>query len=112
MCGDNAERLYVAFSDDGFVCGYCCIQRVLDEVEILRIAVCPDLRRHGIGAELLDFVICDLKGDACTKFFLEVKSDNLPAIGLYESFGFRKIAVRNDYYGKGCHALIYNLQSD
>jgi ribosomal-protein-alanine N-acetyltransferase len=40
---------------------------------------------------------------------LEVKSDNLEAIGLYESLGYLKLNVRKDYFGPGLDAQVMRL---
>jgi ribosomal-protein-alanine N-acetyltransferase len=41
---------------------------------------------------------------------LEVKVDNLEAIGLYESLGYSKLNVRKDYFGPGLDALVMRLE--
>lgn len=107
MCGASAERLYAAIDDSSRVIGYCCCQTVLDECEILRVAVAPEYRRQNVGRRLLDFVTALLKREGFCFYFLEVRSDNVPALGLYEGLGFELISQRSDYYSKGCHALIY-----
>ena len=37
---------------------------------------------------------------------LEVKTDNVDAIGLYESLGYVKLNIRNNYFGAGLDALV------
>jgi ribosomal-protein-alanine N-acetyltransferase len=37
---------------------------------------------------------------------LEVKTDNVEAISLYESLGYSKLNVRKDYFGTGLDALV------
>jgi ribosomal-protein-alanine N-acetyltransferase len=41
---------------------------------------------------------------------LEVKVDNLEAIGLYESLGYSKLNTRKDYFGSGLDALVMRLE--
>jgi ribosomal-protein-alanine N-acetyltransferase len=41
---------------------------------------------------------------------LEVKTDNLEAIGLYESLGYLKLNVRKDYFGAGLDAQVMRLE--
>jgi ribosomal-protein-alanine N-acetyltransferase len=41
---------------------------------------------------------------------LEVRSDNGPAIALYDRFGFERISSRTDYYGPSVDALIMRLR--
>jgi hypothetical protein len=37
---------------------------------------------------------------------LEVKTDNLTAISLYESLGYAKLNIRKNYFGNGLDALV------
>ena len=44
------------------------------------------------------------------KVFLEVRSDNIAAVSLYERFGFEVLRVRSGYYnGKDATVMIKNL---
>ena len=109
MCASSSEKIFVATNDSKEIIAYCCTQSVLDESEILRIAVAPSMRRKGIGNILLTEVIKIMQNNGCKTIFLEVRCEN-PAINLYQSCGFVKISERKDYYAKGEHAAIYNLQ--
>jgi len=37
---------------------------------------------------------------------LEVKTDNVEAISLYETLGYAKLNIRKDYFGTGLDALV------
>ena len=55
-------------------------------------------RRHqgaGIGRRLLTALISEARG---RPILLEVRTDNEPAIALYDSMGFRSLGVRRRYY--------------
>jgi len=56
----------------------------------LAIAVVPSRRGRGLGKEMLEALIARAKRDGFARLSLSVDRDN-PSIGLYESFGFRKI---------------------
>lgn len=75
--------------------GYMSMQVCCGEGDIMRVAVLPDFRRFGIGRALLTACFSLNKLDAV---FLDVRENNVPAIRLYESFGFEKIGVRKNYY--------------
>lgn len=45
-----------------------------------------------------------------TAMMLEVKADNVVAIGLYESLGYLKLNVRKDYFGAGHDAQVMRLE--
>ena len=59
------------------------------------IGVDPEFQGLGIGRELLAALLEFAGGGAV---FLEVRTDNAPAIALYESVGFVTMGVRKRYY--------------
>lgn len=73
--------------------------RVLDEAEILTIAVLPPWRRLGVGGRLLFAALSAATIAGATSMFLEVAADNLAALALYESSGFVRMGRRKGYYG-------------
>ena len=95
--------------------GVCCVENGVgyaigrvsfDEAELHRIAVLPEKRRTGAGERLLREFLAACKDRGAEKVFLEVRSKNHPAAGLYEKCGFERIAVRKKYYGDD-DALVY-----
>ena len=48
----NADLLVVE-EEKGHVAGYCCIYRVMDEGEIVNVAVSPEYRKQGYGVEMV-----------------------------------------------------------
>lgn len=75
--------------------GYMSMQVVLGEGDIMRVAVLPQYRRHGIGKALLEDCF---SSNTLDRVFLDVRENNTPAIRLYESFDFRSIDIRKKYY--------------
>ncbi|MGE0215026.1 ribosomal protein S18-alanine N-acetyltransferase [Mycolicibacterium sp.] len=90
---------YVAARVDDKVVGYAGIARLGRippfDYEIHTIGVDPAYQGQGIGRGLLTR-LCEFAGNAT--IFLEVRTDNAAAIGLYESEGFVRIGVRKRYY--------------
>jgi ribosomal-protein-alanine N-acetyltransferase len=80
------------------ISGYLCASRIIDEGHILTFAVHPDFRRLGIASELIRDILGQLKREGCRFVFLEVRVSNSAARKMYESFGFRELGVRKDYY--------------
>ena len=80
------------------VSGFALFRHVLDEAELITLAVDPACQRKGIARQLLDAGIGYLSKQACTSIFLEVRSDNRPAIILYERHGFIRSGLRKGYY--------------
>ena len=69
-----------------------------DEAELFRIATLAGERKKGCGGQLMDVMMSNLNKMGIKKAFLEVRSENRGAIGLYEGFGFKRIGVRKEYY--------------
>lgn len=77
--------------------GFVLTRHVLDEEELLLIAVTPEARRRGVGAALIEqlFQVARTRGTA--RVFLEMRRGN-PAIHLYHKLGFEPIGERRNYY--------------
>ncbi len=67
------------------------------EYEIRNIAVSPRLRRQGLGKLLMDHLMAVVE-EQPGPIFLEVRTDNVAAITMYEAYGFRKLGIRRNYY--------------
>lgn len=80
------------------VAGYAMGRVAADEGELFRIAVRPEFRRMHIAEKLLGELHGQMRSRGAVKCFLEVRSRNAPAIALYEKQGYRKIALRKNYY--------------
>lgn len=79
------------------VIGYLFFQQVLDQAELLNIAVKPSFQGEGLGATLLEFCVDKLHASVRC-LHLEVRASNFAAIALYISRGFRQVGERRDYY--------------
>lgn len=79
------------------VVGFCIIQQVLDEANLLLIAIKPNYQGQGLGKQLLNISLGQLKPQPL-QIFLEVRKSNQPAIALYESLNFHQIDIRKNYY--------------
>ena len=95
------EHKYLVAKEDGKVVGYIGIERILDEVHIINMAVHPDYRGKGIGKRLMQHVLNDEE-----VFFLEVRVSNETAQKVYERFGFKVISLRKGYYADGEDAYV------
>ena len=93
----------------GQVVGFCILQPVLDEANLLLMAVHPSQQGKGMGYQLLEASLAMLKNDP-VQVFLEVRESNIAAIKLYEKSDFHQIDMRKNYYPKADgsreHAII------
>lgn len=78
--------------------GYVGMMVVLDEGYISNVAVAPARRRQGIASALIEALLRRAEELALSFVTLEVRQSNVPAISLYEGFGFRPVGRRKNYY--------------
>ena len=89
-------RLTLAELDEE-AAGFAMVRSVLDEAELLLIAVVPAARRRGVGSALLRAVIGDVGARGIADLHLEVRAGN-GAVALYRAHGFAKVGERRAYY--------------
>ena len=95
---DNPLSLWLIAEEEGTVLGYVGSQTVLDETDMMNIAVRPECRRRGIAAALIGELVNQLRAHGSHVLRLEVRESNVPAIALYESMGFTQLGLRKNYY--------------
>ena len=78
--------------------GYVGSQTVMDESDMMNIAVHPDYRRRGIAEALIAALEEQLRQRGSKALTLEVRDSNIPAITLYEKLGFTQVGLRKNYY--------------
>lgn len=88
--------------EGGFLLG----RVIAGEAELLTLAVPPEARRQGIGAELVAAFLAEAAGRGAETAFLEVAADNDAARRLYHRAGFAEAGRRRAYYGPALDALV------
>jgi len=89
--------------------GYVCRWLVVDEMQILNLAVHQDHRRQGIGRQLMKQALDEARNAAIQCVTLEVREANLEAVALYQSLGFVRVGRRSNYYGQGHDGVLMTL---
>ena len=78
--------------------GFCIYSYNEKEAEIITMAILPKYQNQGIGFLILTELEGILSEISCNKVFLEVASNNLIAIHLYDKLGFKSLGIRKNYY--------------
>ncbi len=81
------------------ILGFVMTRFVAGEADILTLAVTPELQNRGVGYGLCHATLRCLSGQGIKKVHLEVSTENLRAIRLYQKVGFERVGVRPKYYG-------------
>ena len=103
------EALLVTFNVFGLMLdgqGFILCRAVVDEAEILTLAVSPRVRRYGVGRTLVEAAAGVAAARGADSLFLEVASTNEAALGLYAATGFAPAGLRRAYYADGADALV------
>ncbi|MGX6993304.1 ribosomal-protein-alanine N-acetyltransferase [Vagococcus penaei] len=95
----NHQLFYILFYDEqSVVQGYICCQWVLDEAELLLIAVHPELRGQSIASRLIQQAREYLMKQKVIQFYLEVRASNQSAQMVYLKNQFQIVGERKNYY--------------
>ena len=89
--------------------GFALVRSVLDECELLLLAVDPAWRGRGIGEALLRDSLRTARRRGITSMNLEVRASNT-AVHLYEKTGFEYVHRRPGYY-RGNDGQLYDALS-
>ena len=95
---DNKLAFWLVAAEGDTVAGYIGSQTVIDETDMMNVAVHPDFRRKGIAEALVNTLVENLQKMGSRCLTLEVRASNAPAIALYEKLGFAEIGRRKNYY--------------
>lgn len=100
---DTPRALFLVACAGDTVVGHLLAWQILDELELLTIAVHPNHRKQGHGRALLLEL---LAVENASVVFLELRRSNGPARSLYLSQGFLEIGCRKAYYRDGEDAIL------
>lgn len=95
---DNKFKISFVILINKIVAGFINLSFNDEEMTILNIATKKEFKRMGIATALIKKSVDIAKQKNLTQIFLEVEIDNMPAIKLYEKFGFEILKIRKNYY--------------
>jgi len=109
MTGEHFKVLGIM--DCGELKGYLSFLHVRDQAEIMNLAVHPGKRQKGLGKKLMKALLDYCRIHGVQWISLEVRMSNVPAISLYQGFGFKEVGRREKYYtDTGEDALVLQLE--
>jgi ribosomal-protein-alanine N-acetyltransferase len=88
MVAEHAER----------VVGFMIYELHKTRLHILNFAVAADVRRRGVGRQMLEKLIGKLSSQRRTRITLEVRETNLAAQVFFRANGFKATSVLHDFY--------------
>ena len=94
---DGVSLMLAWDRDSGEAIGFSLGRTVIDESELLLIAVRREDHRCGVGRKLLDHFLGIARAHGVGRIHLEVRDGN-PAVAMYRSAGFASVGRRRNYY--------------
>ena len=94
---------------DTLVAGYVVFRDRGDESHLLNVAVAHNWRGLGMGRKLVGYVVNHAYRQKQSRVFLEVRTENLGAVTLYEKLGFHRMTTRKKFYSDGADAFFMQL---
>jgi len=95
---NKLAHYYAATDENGKVICYCGFWDILGEGHITTFAVREEYRKQKIAEQMMLFIFEKAKQLDIKWFTLEVRVSNLPALNLYQKYGFETIGTRERYY--------------
>ena len=95
---DNKLAFWLVATEEDRVAGYIGSQTVMDETDMMNVAVHPDYRKQGIATALIVGLVGELRKKGSHCLTLEVRASNENAISLYRKLDFQQIGLRKNYY--------------
>ena len=95
---ENPLALWLVAMEGDSLAGYVGSQTVMDETDMMNLAVAPQFRRQGVGEALVNALVAALKDLGSRCLTLEVRDSNEAARALYAKLGFVEIGRRRGYY--------------
>lgn len=95
---ENSLAVFFVLRGPEGIRGYYGLHRVLDEADLVSIAVDARSRRQGLGALLMQHMLGWCRQHQVARLMLEVRVSNAPARAMYARFGFAEDGIRPGYY--------------
>lgn len=87
---------FIVYLEDTKIIGFLSYSVIYERAEINYIFVLEDYRGKKVASKMLNYMISSCK--ICDNITLEVRKSNSIAISLYKKFGFKEVAIRENYY--------------
>lgn len=95
---NSFDYAYIVQNSKFEIIAYINYRVIIDEAELMRIAVLPKYRGQKIGDDLVKYMFKNIEQKNINIVRLEVRSSNISALKLYKSNGFIESGIRKDYY--------------
>lgn len=93
----------------GYIAGTVRTSRARSIAHLDSIAVSTTARQKGVGTQVLNLFIQEVKLRDCKMITLEVATANTEGLSFFSKRGFRKICDLPGYYGRGLDGVLMGM---
>ena len=102
---------FLGVYDGDKLLGYISFTLIIDECQIVNVAVSPTDRKRGAGSLLVLSMLDYIRPLGAKKAYLEVRESNIGAINLYKKHGFLPVGISKNHYSQPTeNAILMNLE--
>ena len=108
---NSCDAIMLVAKENGKIVGNASLSRLPRRMKHrgeLSISVLKEFWNKGIGSQLLFEIINFAKENSFGVIDLQVRSDNMSAIHLYEKFGFKKIGMHPAFFKIGSEEISFD----
>ncbi|MCD7894702.1 MAG: ribosomal protein S18-alanine N-acetyltransferase [Erysipelotrichaceae bacterium] len=95
---ENDFSFNYVLEEDGQIVGYVGLWLIYEQAQITTIGVNKAYQKKGYASYMMEKMIEISQFHGCSNISLEVRVSNIPAISLYQKYGFEMVTIRKDYY--------------
>jgi ribosomal-protein-alanine N-acetyltransferase len=95
------------------IVGFMIYELHRNKIHVLDFATHPDLRRQGVGRQMVDKLVSKLSSQRRNRIGLYVRETNLPAQFFFRVAGFRAVEVVREHFadsGEDAYGMLYLLK--
>ena len=100
---------------DEKVVGFMIYELHKDQLHVLNFSVRPDVRRRGIGNQMVKKLVGKLSQQRRNRIVLEIRETNLAAQMFFKNLNFRAVSLLRDYYDdtvEDAYVMQYRYKSE
>ncbi|XMB71507.1 ribosomal protein S18-alanine N-acetyltransferase [Mycoplasmatota bacterium WC30] len=107
---NNLMKYLVMETEDKKFIGQMSLWIDEDKAQINNFYIIKGYQKQKLGRKFLEYVLKYFETIGIDEITLEVKKSNEIAIKLYESYGFKQVSIRKNYYPNGEDAYLMYLR--
>jgi len=89
IIGNHRDYYVLTAKQNEEIVGYAFARFAWGKMHVMDIAIKKEMRRQGIGKEMMKWLINHAKSRDLSEVYLEVRASNAPAVKMYQGLSFK-----------------------